>query len=126
MLDTNHFKERLQEERKKLEEELSTVGRKNPNNPSDWEATPDKGDDPMRADKNEVADSMEDYEGNTAILRELEIRLKNVNDALIRIDGGTYGKCENCNDSIPIERLEANPAARNCINHDSVSQKHTQ
>lgn len=35
--------------------------------------------------------------------------------ALTRLDEGTYGKCERCGQEIPIERLEAIPAARLCV-----------
>jgi DnaK suppressor protein len=35
--------------------------------------------------------------------------------ALERIEQGTYGKCESCGETIPIERLEALPTARLCV-----------
>jgi DnaK suppressor protein len=38
-----------------------------------------------------------------------------VTAALKRIDEGTYGKCERCGESIPIERLEAMPKASLCV-----------
>jgi RNA polymerase-binding transcription factor DksA len=110
------FKSKLEAEQTELEKQLKNLGRVNPSNPADWEPTPDKGDNPMRADKNELADSMEDFEENTAILRELEIRINNVNKALERIASGTYGQCKE-GDEIPLERLEANPAAETCIAH---------
>lgn len=112
----NKYKERLLEEKKKVEEELKTVGRINPSNPADWEPTPEKID-VMRADKNEMADAIEEYEENTAILRELEIRLNNIKRAVEKIEGEAYGKCEVGGEDIPPERLDANPAARTCIEH---------
>lgn len=115
-LDIKHFKSKLLEERKKVEEELKTVGRINPSNPSDWEPTPENID-VMLADKNEAADAIEEYEENTAILRELEIRFNNIKRALEKIEAGTYGRCEVGGEEIPIERLEANPAAMTCIDH---------
>src|SRR5438552_14641532 len=36
--------------------------------------------------------------------------------ALDRMAQGTYGKCERCGADIPIERLEAIPTARLCVN----------
>lgn len=45
----------------------------------------------------------------------LEDRLNDVAAALERMDDGTYGSCDNCDLQIPEERLEANPAARTCI-----------
>ncbi len=44
-----------------------------------------------------------------------EGELLDVEDALRRIDEGTYGKCAECGREISPERLEALPAARLCI-----------
>lgn len=45
----------------------------------------------------------------------LQQRLEDVQDALVRIEKGTYGKCEGCGNNIPPERLEAIPAAKLCM-----------
>lgn len=115
-LNTEHFKKLLEEEKRKLESELQTVGRRNPSNPADWEAVPEKMDID-RADESEVADAIESYEGNTAILKQLETRLGEVNSALQKIKTETYGVCEISGHPIETERLEANPAAQTCISH---------
>ena len=36
-------------------------------------------------------------------------------DALAKMDAGTYGECESCGQAIAAARLEAKPAARLCI-----------
>ncbi len=41
--------------------------------------------------------------------------LTQIDDALRRIDHGTYGVCERCGESIELERLEAVPYATLCI-----------
>ena len=41
--------------------------------------------------------------------------LQDVNDALAKLDAGTYGTCEDCGTTIAPDRLEAVPAARYCI-----------
>ena len=41
--------------------------------------------------------------------------LEEVNDALARIEQGTFGRCEECGQEIPKERLEALPYARCCV-----------
>jgi RNA polymerase-binding transcription factor DksA len=121
-MDTNHYKEKLEKELATLEAELKTVGEKNPDNPNDWEAVPPP-ENVATADENDVADTIEDFETNTAILKRLEIRYNEVKDALGRIGNGTYGTCEISGDPIEQERLEANPAARTCIKHkDQVPQ----
>ncbi len=118
VIDTKHFKEKLEEELALVEQELSKVGQRNPDNEADWEGKPaDFGDD--SADVNETADKIEEYETNTAILKELEIRYNDIKLALKKIGAGTYGFCEVCEEPGPIEkdRLEANPAARTCKKH---------
>ena len=111
-----HYKKLLQSEKENLEKELATVGRKNPDNSGDWEATePAEGID--RADEDEVAEGIGEYENNTAILKQLEIRLNEIKNALAAIKTGTYGKCKICNKVIEPARLEANPAAVTCLEH---------
>jgi DnaK suppressor protein len=39
-----------------------------------------------------------------------------VNNALAKIDKGTYGVCEDCGQEIPYMRLEAYPTAELCVN----------
>ena len=114
--DYKYFKEKLKAEEKLLERELEKVGRRNPDNSSDWEATPtDK--DPSQADENVVADNVEDYEDNIAIVDTLETRYRDIKKALDKIDQGTYGTCAVCNKEIDTERLEANPSANTCRKH---------
>ena len=110
------FAEKLKTEKELLEKELQTVGRRNPDNPADWEAVPaDTEED--GADENVIADTIEEYEGNTAILKQLEIRYNEVLGAIERIENGSYGKCEVSGEPIEMDRLEANPAAKTCKAH---------
>ncbi|HEB71102.1 MAG TPA: TraR/DksA family transcriptional regulator [Nitrospirae bacterium] len=41
--------------------------------------------------------------------------INQVNDALDRIEKGEYGICEECEDSIPVKRLELLPFAKYCV-----------
>lgn len=115
-IDIAHFKTKLEAEKKLLEEELEKVGRRNPDNLSDWEAVP-AGKDTSQADENTVADSVEDYEGNAAIVSTLETRYQDIKAALDKMADGTYGLCEIDGEKIDVERLEANPSARTCREH---------
>ena len=107
----------LTAEYKQVEAELKTVGRVNPSNPADWEATSKVAED--TADENLVANSMDKYEENTALLNQLEIRFNEIKQALERIKAGTYGVCKVCGKEIETERLEANSAAETCTEHKS-------
>lgn len=116
MQHTDHYKTKLEEELAEIETELKTVGRKNPDNPADWEATaPDT--DNWRPDDQETADKIEGYEENTAVLKQLEIRYNEIKSALERIANNTFGICEVGGEEIEPARLEANPAATTCQKH---------
>ncbi|MDO8575494.1 MAG: TraR/DksA C4-type zinc finger protein [bacterium] len=110
------IKSKLEEEMKNLEEELKTVGRINPNNPNDWEPVPGNIDIDS-ADENELADKVGVFEENSAILKQLEIQYNDVKKALLKIEDGTFGKCEVCGEMIEKERLVANPSAKTCKTH---------
>jgi RNA polymerase-binding protein DksA len=54
-----------------------------------------------------------------AVLSRLERRqrheLDEIEDALARLENGTFGLCESCGRAIPLARLRAMPAARRCL-----------
>lgn len=41
--------------------------------------------------------------------------LKEIDDAVARLDGGTYGICQGCAKPVPPERLEILPHTRHCV-----------
>lgn len=53
----------------------------------------------------EMQNSLTDHE---------KMKLENVNDALYRIDNGTYGICEHCKKNIDEDRLEFIPETKLC------------
>ena len=46
---------------------------------------------------------------------DLQRTIEEIDAALARIEGGTYGRCTGCDASIPEERLELRPFARTCV-----------
>jgi DnaK suppressor protein len=50
-----------------------------------------------------------------ALVGSLRDTLSDIDEALTKLDNGTYGVCENCSRHIGEPRLEAMPAARLCI-----------
>ncbi|MDE1975134.1 MAG: TraR/DksA C4-type zinc finger protein [Patescibacteria group bacterium] len=112
------FRIKLEAERSELESELAEVSKRNPANPNEWDAASGNMDVDS-ADENEVADKMEELEENRGITSKLEAQLNDVKDALDRMAKGVYGLCEKCGKPIKTARLEANPSARNCIEHSS-------
>ncbi len=116
MKDTNKYKKLLEAEKEKILKELGTVGKKVESKEDGWEATVTDSDSDS-ADENETADVMESLDENKGILDQLEIQLLQVESALGKIEGGTYGQCNVCGKEIPEGRLEANPASLTCIEH---------
>ena len=55
-----------------------------------------------------------DRERDLSILEQVEAELAEVEQALGRLEEGTYGRCEACGGSIEDARLEARPEARLC------------
>ena len=108
------YKTKLEEEKKLLEEELSSIG-KFDNETNDWEATPESEEKAQDVeDEGDMADRAEDYEKRSSSLSVLETRLNDVKNALSLIEKGEYGKCEVCGNKIEEERLDVNPSARTC------------
>lgn len=111
-----HYKELLLAEKKRLLEELPSVGRINPENPDDWEGT--AGDaEADTEDDNLLADKLEEFEERSAVEMELESQLILVNKALEKIEKGAFGICTAGGEEIEADRLEANPAAETCKKH---------
>ncbi|MEK7501656.1 MAG: TraR/DksA C4-type zinc finger protein [Patescibacteria group bacterium] len=114
--DTEYFKNKLFAEKAAIEEELSSIGSRNPRSASGWEVTGNKIEvDP--ADENETADKMEEFEENSGIAEQLEKQLGEITNALAKIDTDKYGICEKCGEPIERERLEVNPSSRISIKH---------
>jgi DnaK suppressor protein len=64
------------------------------------------------ADTSQVTAERGEIEALTSSLTE---SLHDLDDALAKLDAGTYGRCEQCGGEIGGARLEAMPAARLCI-----------
>lgn len=57
-------------------------------------------------------------------LRERErVLLQKIEDALQRIEDGTYGICASCEEEIGLKRLQARPVATLCIDCKSQQEK---
>ena len=56
-----------------------------------------------------------------AIAGNLSETLAEIEAALVKLEDGSYGKCEDCGQAIPPARLEAMPSARFCITCASKS-----
>jgi RNA polymerase-binding transcription factor DksA len=64
------------------------------------------------ADSGQVTAERGEVEALVGTLRDT---LVEIDDALSKLEGGSYGECESCGGQISEARLEAMPAARLCI-----------
>ena len=117
------LKNELVEEKKRLEDELSSFAVKDPHMRDNWDAkfpaTAASAPPFSHSSQEEQADIREEYEAELAQEQSLEGRLREVRRALERMAEGAYGRCKTCGDPIPEERLAANPAAEYDIKHQS-------
>lgn len=104
------LKEKLLAEKNRFEEELGRIAK-----PTKAEGDYETSYNDIGKDEDENATEVEEYTDNLALEANLEKQLKEINDALERMDNGTYGKCVNCSKDIPVERLMAYPAAKKCL-----------
>ena len=68
-------------------------------------------------DAADIGSEMFERERTYSVVVGLEEHVKDVDDALRRVDDGAFGVCEVCREPIPEERLEARPEARFCVQH---------
>jgi RNA polymerase-binding protein DksA len=113
-IDTEHFRQLLLDERKRVEHAIEYLHAETPGSLEDETEEIIGGSDNHPADvASPTVDREIDYslEGNSGEI------LRQIDAALARIDDGTYGTCEVGGEEIPPERLEARPWATLCIDH---------
>lgn len=112
-LDTTvleRLKEKLLADKARLEAELGRFAK-----PTETPGNYETQFETIGTDPDENASEVEEYADNLSLEGTLESDLKDVNDALAKMEAGTYGVCEKTGEMIPLERLEANPAARTVV-----------
>lgn len=104
----------LTQEMSTLERELDTFARKNPQVKGDYQTRFPKGEEGDTLD--ERAHSVEEYEKDRELEHNLELKLRDIKESLKKIEAGTYGICDRCQNSIDDKRLKATIVARFCVN----------
>ncbi|MGK5088821.1 TraR/DksA C4-type zinc finger protein [Bdellovibrionota bacterium FG-2] len=87
----------------------------------------------VREDFSVCADDRYDEldQATTDIEQSMRMRLRNrevlyikkVNEALVRIEEGTFGECDECGEDIELRRLEARPTATLCVSCKEESER---
>ena len=104
------LKAKLLAEKARLEEELSKFATKT-DVPGEYETRIEE----IGTGEDENATEVEGYVDNLAVEANLEQELRDVLDALDKMERETYGICEKTSKEIPLDRLRAYPAARTAI-----------
>ena len=109
------LKEKLKKEKTQIQEQLEKIAKKDERLSGDWDTKfPHFDGETGGAALERAADEVEEYSTLLPIEYNLELRLRDINDALEKIKKGKYGICEKCQKEIEIERLKAIPEARFC------------
>ena len=109
-LDTGHFKQRLLDERARVQEALSYIQEENRGQLEDEREEIQSDNHP-----GDMATSTFDRELDATLEGNEERLLQAIDAALQRVEDGSYGICRTCGQAVGAERLEALPWTTQCI-----------
>lgn len=107
------LKEDLVREKEEIESELERFTTKSPVMKNDYRAVFPKSDQSDTLD--EQAHNVTEYGQDIEVEQNLELRLREINETLEKINSGAYGVCNRCQSPIEENRLEAMPVAKLCV-----------
>ena len=105
------LKKQMEENRISLEETLQRFAKKDTKPEGDWDTIFPKTEG---GSIEERADEVEEYSALLPVEHALEMKLKNISNALERIKKGTYGKCASCGEEISYKKLSLVPETKTC------------
>src|SRR5579875_18707 len=116
-LDLQQIKARLEQRRAELREQIGGLDQAypKPTDPTELSEGPQDFEE-SAIDENEMVDERVILTNNQALLKEVE-------DALKRLEQGTYGICVVCGQPIPEKRLEAIPWAARCVKDEEQLER---
>jgi DnaK suppressor protein len=103
-VDSQETRQRLEEMVAELDRSVATLSPEPPD--------PDDAGSPGDAD---AGLDLADNERSNAVVGAAQEQLKHVRAALQRLDDGEYGRCVDCGNELPADRLEAKPEAARCM-----------
>jgi RNA polymerase-binding protein DksA len=107
----DRFRRRLEDEQQRLLEVIRDIEAER-EEVRLTETSSDRSPDPNTAEGGSLAFEMEK---ELSILENTRDILSQVEEALGRIDDGTYGTCDVCGEAIPVARLDALPYTKLCV-----------
>ena len=115
------LKIQLQREHDRILAELKAIATPNPAVAGEWNASYPKfeqDESGSHSSRDGEEDEVEEYEERVGAASSMESQLLAITHALQRIARRTYGICKTCHNPIPLERLQANPAAEHDMAHE--------
>ena len=107
----DRFRKRLEEERERLEGLVRDIETER-EEVRLTETSSDRSPDPNTAEGGSLAFEMEK---ELSLWQNAQDILSKIEEAIGRIDDGTYGTCDECGNAIPVARLDAIPYTKLCV-----------
>jgi RNA polymerase-binding protein DksA len=119
-IDLEHFRARLEEMRASFQAQVDQIEQ-------DYDLESAQGSESYGAGNHPADDATDlfDRERYRAVENEVGDELRLVEQALQRIDDGTYGICAVSGKPIPVERLEARPMAATLVEYQDEYDRET-
>jgi RNA polymerase-binding transcription factor len=118
LVDTEAFRQRLAEERKRVSDAIEYLHAENPGSLED-----ETSEMPLDNHLAELATATLDREIDYSLEENAVQLLGAIDAALVRLDEGTFGVCARCGNLIAPERLEARPWASLCIDCQRLMER---
>lgn len=113
----HQIKKKLEQERAMIEKELKNFSKEDRKQKGNWNTLFPYFDGEIgSANLEKAAEEVEEYEAKLPVEHALEIKLRNIDLTIKKLEKGRYGTCEKCKKSITPKRLKIYPEARFCIN----------
>lgn len=74
-------------------------------------------------DEGDQASAMSRQDLNRVMLARIKDRKQRLFVALNRINAGTFGTCEDCEEDIDVRRMETNPTATHCVDCQELNER---
>ncbi len=110
--DTSYFKDMLLERKKRVEKNLA-----------DCMKEMDELNELEINDEVDYASISADSQIESSMFKQQKREFNEINIALKKIEDGSYGICEMCEESISIQRLKVKPHAKYCIICREIHEK---
>src|ERR1700687_4755308 len=118
-MDLEHSRNRLEEEHERLDQLVEGFREEHLTDESENQNFHELSDQPQH--QADLGTETFNREADLSLLEQVEAELADVEHALRRLDDGTYGTCEACGRPLDDERLDVVPAARFCLDDQSVA-----